>query len=87
MDGRIEGMKKYKVVASVIVILVIILAIRGPLQNEIMLRTAEKIVRVKVTPSFDFNFEFMKPGVLQHLDRRSSNQFTEQIPLDVQRSG
>jgi hypothetical protein len=70
-------MKKYKTVGSVIVILAIVLTIIAVQKmyserlvvNTKMLRVAEKLVQVKATPSFDFSFEFMKKGVLQHLDR------------------
>jgi hypothetical protein len=39
-----------------------------PVNGE-MIRAAEKLVHVKVTPPFDFSFDLMKPGVLQHIDR------------------
>jgi len=42
------------------------------LPNENMLRfwVSEEYVRVDVTPLFNFSFDIMKPGVLQHLDRK-----------------
>jgi|GEM_PF-6562162 len=38
--------------------------------NSKCLLVAEKLVRIKVTPAFKFNFVIMKQGVLQHLDRQ-----------------
>lgn len=35
-----------------------------------MIREAEKLVKVRVTPPFNYSFGRMKPGVLQHIDRR-----------------
>jgi hypothetical protein len=71
-------MKKNKVVGSVIATLVIMLAITilgkqysdRLIVNKSMIRISEKLVRVKATPSFPFSFEYMKPGVIQHLDRK-----------------
>ena len=44
--------------------------LRERLPNEEMLRIAEQLVKVRVTPAFNFSFEVMNPGVLQHIDRR-----------------
>jgi hypothetical protein len=79
-------MKMYAAAGSGIAILVIVFAIvilanrhsarlnedprRERSQNAAMLSIAERLVRVEVTPSFNFSFEFMKLGVLQHLDRQ-----------------
>ncbi|MBC8128195.1 MAG: hypothetical protein H8M99_13725 [Gloeobacteraceae cyanobacterium ES-bin-144] len=38
--------------------------------NKEMIKMAEKIVRVKVTPPFQYSFDLMRQGVLQHNDRR-----------------
>jgi len=35
-----------------------------------MLSIAAQLVRVNVTPAFRYSFDAMRPGVLQHLDRR-----------------
>ena len=35
-----------------------------------MIREAERLVKVRVTPSFPYSFARMKPGVFQHIDRR-----------------
>ncbi len=41
-----------------------------PLQNKEVLSIAEKIVKVKVSPFFNFNDDVMKLGVIQHVDRQ-----------------
>jgi hypothetical protein len=38
--------------------------------DEEMIREAERLVKVRVTPPFNYSFARMKPGVLQHIDRR-----------------
>jgi hypothetical protein len=42
----------------------------GGLPDKDVPLVAEKLVRIKVTPAFKFNFVIMKQGVLQHLDRQ-----------------
>ncbi len=37
--------------------------------EEDIMQVAEKLVKMEVTPSFNFKFNIMKPGVIQHLDR------------------
>lgn len=37
--------------------------------NEQAIAAAKKFVKINVTPNFDFSYDFMLPGVLQHLDR------------------
>lgn len=34
-----------------------------------MIQEAEKLVRVSTTPTFEYSFDYMTQGVLQHLDR------------------
>jgi len=41
-----------------------------PLQNKEVLSIAEKIVKVKVTLFFDFNYDVMKLGVIQLVARQ-----------------
>lgn len=38
--------------------------------NQEMITAAQRLVKVRVTPSFPFSFDLMKPGVFQHIDRR-----------------
>lgn len=38
--------------------------------NTAMMQEAGKLVKVRVTPPFHYSFDRMKPGVLQHIDRR-----------------
>jgi len=38
--------------------------------NKEMIKAAEQLVKTKVTPPSNFSFDFMKPGVLQHIDRQ-----------------
>jgi len=38
--------------------------------NENMLKIASKMVKINLTPAFDFKFDIMKPGVLMHIDRQ-----------------
>lgn len=38
--------------------------------NQEMIKAAQRLVKVRVTPSFPFSFDLMKPGVFQHIDRR-----------------
>jgi hypothetical protein len=43
-------------------------------------KEAEKFVKIHITPESDYNFDIMKPGVLQHIDR----QYTyDVIPPDL----
>lgn len=44
----------------------------GALQrpDRAVLAMARNLVEVRVSPSFDFSFAYMRPGVRQHLDRR-----------------
>ncbi len=37
--------------------------------NKQAVAMAEKNVNISITPNFDFSYDFMNPGVLQHLDR------------------
>lgn len=83
---NMETKRIYKAVGAALAILVVLLAAiilaklgpdrlkevahRDRRPSEDALRIAEKLVLVKVTPSFNFSFDFMKPGVLQHLDRQ-----------------
>lgn len=44
-------------------------AVRPHPQNKEIIAAALRLVKVTVTPRFDFHFDLMKPGVIQHLDR------------------
>lgn len=39
-------------------------------RNEAMIAQAEQLVKVTTQPSFDYSFDLMTEGVLQHLDRK-----------------
>ncbi|MBA3030165.1 MAG: hypothetical protein FP816_15335 [Desulfobacteraceae bacterium] len=43
---------------------------KSPLPKEKVPRGIEELVKIKVTPEFNFGFDRMRPGVLQHLDRQ-----------------
>ncbi len=63
----VDAIKKYKVVYSIVAILAIVILERlysdRLVVNTKMVRVAEKLVRVKATPSFDFSFEFKESRV------------------------
>ena len=49
--------------------------------NQTIIRQAEAIVSVTVSPPFDFSFDTMTPGVIQHLDR---NYTYDVVPADLE---
>lgn len=48
--------------------------------DEKMVKISETLVKVYVTPAFDFSFDIMVPGVFQHIDRRYTYDV---IPLEL----
>ncbi|NOR46113.1 MAG: hypothetical protein GQ534_11060 [Candidatus Delongbacteria bacterium] len=85
---------KKKILVIFLVLIVILVSIKvivwGKRKYELrqrtsnieMIKLAEKSVKVQVTPEFDFSYEYMQIGVLQHLDRPYTYDVIPQKLLD-----